>query len=285
MYVDLHCHSTASDGSLPPAEVVRIAKGAGVCAMSLTDHDTVAGNAEAAEEAKKQGIDFVTGIEISCEFRSPGTMHILGYGVDPTSSVLAELSGTLIENRNNRNPRIIRRLNELNVAVTMEEWEDAAGGDVIGRPHLAQILVRKGYANSVKQVFDKYLGQGGQAYFDKEKLPRKRALEMIFASGGIAVLAHPYQLRCTNDAELETIVKDLADLGLAGIEVMHSDHDAAAVRKYSQLADRFGLIRTGGSDFHGTSKKSISLGWCNGSRIPRAFFDDLLNAHRHHHVA
>lgn len=279
-YIDLHCHSTASDGSLAPAEVVRIAKESGVSAMSLTDHDTVAGNREAAEEAKRQGIDFITGIEISCEYKSSGTMHILGYGVDPDSCVLAELSRELIENRNNRNPRMIKRLNELNVAVTMEEWQQEAGGDVIGRPHLAAILLRKGYVSSIKQAFDKYLGQGGLAYFDKERLPPKRALEMIFSSGGIPVLAHPYQLRCRNDAELETTIKNMADMGLVGLEVMHSDHDEALVKKYSQLADRFGLIKTGGSDFHGTSKKQISFGWSHAMRVPREFFDVLLERSR-----
>ena len=285
MFVDLHCHSTASDGSLPPAEVVRLAKRSGISAMSLTDHDTIAGNAEAAEEAKRQGIDFITGIEISCEFRSPGTMHILGYGVDPANPVLAELSGTLIENRNNRNPRIVERLNELNVGVTMKEWEAAAGGDVIGRPHLAQILVRKGYVSSVKHAFDKYLGHGGKAYFDKERLSPKRALEMIFASGGVPVLAHPHQLRCGNDAELETVVKNLADMGLAGIEVLHPDHDAAAVMKYSDIAARYKLVKTGGSDFHGMSKKTVEFGWSNGKRVPREYFDQLVAIHKHHHCA
>src|SRR5690606_23050096 len=133
-------------------------------------------NREAAEAAAELGIDFITGIEISCEWRSPGNMHLLGYGVDPDSEVLADLSRQLIEGRNNRNPRIVQKLNELGVAVTMEEWEQEAGGNVLGRPHLAAILVRKGYVSSIKHAFDKYLGQGGLAYFDKERLPPRQAL-------------------------------------------------------------------------------------------------------------
>lgn len=276
-YCDLHCHSTASDGSLAPADVVQLAQRAGVSAMSLTDHDTVAGIAAAAAEAARLGIDFVSGIEISCEFRHPGTLHLLGYGVDPASADLAALTRQLIEARDNRNPRMIAKLNEAGVAVTMNEWATEAEGDVVGRPHLAQVLVRKGYVSSVKHAFDKYLGQGCLAYVDKERLPARRAIELIRQSGGLCVLAHPVQLRCGSDAELETVVKNLVDQGLAGIEVMHSDHNPRQIEHYRQMADRFGLLKTGGSDFHGRSKKTIDLGFCGGQRIPRMFFDSLVS--------
>src|SRR5690349_19032111 len=144
--------------------------------------------------------------------------------------------------RDDRNPKIIRRLNGLVVSITMEEVEGEAGGEVVGRPHLAAILHRKGYVSSIKQAFDKYIGQGAPAYFDKERLTPKQALERIRAAGGLPVLAHPVQLRTTNDAELERVVKDLADLGLAGLEVIHSDHDAGTIEKFSTMADRFGLL-------------------------------------------
>lgn len=274
-YVDLHSHSTASDGTLPPREVVRLAKQSNLTALALTDHDTVAGCADAADEAAKLGIDFLSGIEISAEYPAPGTMHILGYGVDPENPALKQLTDTLIAGRDNRNPRIVEKLNEMGVAVTMKEWEDQAGGGVLGRPHLAAILVRKGYVSSIKLAFDKYIGQGAPAYFDKERLTPKQAFERIGASGGIAVLAHPVQLRTENDAQLETVVKNLLDLGLAGIEVLHSDHDDAWVAKCTALADRFGLLKTGGSDFHGANKKDIPLGLARGRRIPRDMFDAL----------
>ena len=280
-YCDLHCHSTASDGSLPPAEVVQLAQRSGVSAMSLTDHDTIAGIADAAAEAARLGIDFISGIEISCEFRSPGTLHLLGYGVDPQSEDLQALTRQLIEARDNRNPQMIAKLNAAGIAVTMDEWEQEAGGNGVGRPHLAQILIRKGHVRSVKDAFDKFLGQGGLAYFDKERLPARRAIELIRQSGGICVLAHPVQLRCGNDAELETIVKSLVDQGLAGIEVMHSDHDARQITLCTQLAERFGLLNTGGSDYHGRSKKAIDFGFCGGKRIPRAFFDAVVKRCSH----
>jgi predicted metal-dependent phosphoesterase TrpH len=150
----------------------------------------------------------------------------------------------------------------------------------IGRPHIAAVLLRKGYVNSIKAAFDKYLAQGGAAYFDKERLSRRQAMELIRQSGGLPVLAHPVQLRTENDGQLERVVKDLLDLGLAGIEVIHSDHDAVLFEKYSALADRFGLLKTGGSDFHGTNKKNIDLGTANGRRVPRAYLDALLEKHR-----
>ena len=265
-FVDLHCHSTASDGTLPPREVVRLAKQSNLTALALTDHDTVAGCAEARDEAAKIGINFLCGIEISAEYPPPGTMHILGYGVDPESPALKSLTETLIAGRDNRNPRIVAKLNEMGVAVTMKEWEDEAKGTVLGRPHLAAILARKGYVSSIKQAFDKYIGQGAPAYFDKERLTPRQALERIAASGGVAVLAHPIQLRTANDAQLERVIKDLVDLDLAGIEVIHSDHDETWVQKCAALAERFGLLKSGGSDFHGANKKDVALGSARGRR-------------------
>jgi len=276
-FVDLHCHSTASDGTLAPSQVVALAVRNGLSALALTDHDTVAGVPEAADAAREGGLDFLCGIEISCDVPKPATMHLLGYGVDPDSPALLGMTKRLIDARNDRNPRIIRKLNGLGVAITMPEVEAEAGGDVVGRPHIAAVLVRKGYASSTKQAFDKFLGQGGAAYFDKERLSSKQAIGLVRQSGGVAVLAHPVQLRTENDAQIERIIKDLKDLGLAGLEVIHSDHDAALVEKYSRLADRYGLLKTGGSDFHGTNKGQIDLGAANGRRIPREFFDALVD--------
>ena len=276
-FVDLHCHSTASDGTYAPSDVVDLAVRSGLSALALTDHDTVGGIQEAAEAAQRAGLDFLPGIEISCDVPRPATMHLLGYGVDPASAVLLDLTTRLIDARNDRNPRIIRKLNELGVSITMKEIEDEAGGAVVGRPHIAAVLARKGYVSSIKKAFDKYLGQGGAAYFDKERLTAKQAVEMVLQSGGLPVLAHPVQLRTENDAQLERIVKDLKDVGLVGLEVIHSDHDASLVEKYTKLADRLGLLKTGGSDFHGTNKKDITLGAANGRRVPRAFFDALVD--------
>jgi 3',5'-nucleoside bisphosphate phosphatase len=275
-YVDLHAHSTASDGTHSPAEVVRLAKQNGLSALALTDHDTVAGISEAASAAQAIGIDFLPGIEISCGYPSPGTMHLLGYGIDPTSSVLKDLTRRLVEARDQRNPQIIRKLNEHGVAITLAEVEAEAGGEVIGRPHFAAVLVRKGCVSSIKSAFDKYLAHGAAAFVDKERLTKEQALDSIERSGGITVLAHPFQLRTSNDAELRRVVKDLVDLGLAGIEVLHSDHDDAAVAKYAQIARDYGLIETGGSDFHGQNKSTIQLGYVRGRRVGYQPYEQLL---------
>ena len=274
-YVDLHCHSTASDGTLSPRDVVRLAGQSDLSGLSLTDHDTIAGVREAADEARKLNLTFIPGIEISCTYPPPGTMHLLGYGIDPDSSVLHEMTQQLIDARDKRNPRIIRKLKELGVAITMDEVEQEAKGQVVGRPHIAAVLQRKGYVTSIKQAFDKYLGQGAAAYFDKERMSPSRALDLIKQSGGMPVLAHPIQLRTTNDAELDRVIKDLVDLGLVGIETIHSDHDDALVERYTRLADKYRLLKTGGSDFHG-SNKEVSLGWARGRRIPRDMMDKLL---------
>jgi predicted metal-dependent phosphoesterase TrpH len=279
-FVDLHCHSTASDGTLPPAEVVRAAKQSGLSALALTDHDTVAGCEEAAREAEKVGIDFLCGIEISAEYPHPGTLHILGYGVDPNNPALKNLTETLLAGRDNRNPKIVAKLNEMGVSVTMKEWEDEAKGNVLGRPQLAAILMRKGYVSSIKQAFDKYIGQGAPAYFDKERLEPREAVDRIRRAGGLPVLAHPTQLRKENFAQLETEIKNLVDLGMAGIEVIHSDFDQSTVDFLTAQADKLGLLKTGGSDFHGSNKPNIELGVANKRRIPRAFFDNLVKRHR-----
>jgi 3',5'-nucleoside bisphosphate phosphatase len=278
-FVDLHAHSTASDGTFAPAEVVRLAKQAGLVGLALTDHDTTAGLAEAEAEAGQLGITLVPGIEISAVSPVPeGTLHILGYCIDRRNGVLSEMTRQLIDARDDRNPRIIARLRELGIDISMEEALAQAQGGVMGRPHIAAILVRKGVVKTIKQAFDEYLGQGGKAFFDKERLSPREAIARIRQAGGLPVVAHPVQLRTSNDAQLERVIKDLVDLGLAGIEVIHSDHGLAEVERYAGLAERYRLLKTGGSDFHGTNKKDINLGIANGRRVPREWMDELLAA-------
>ena len=282
-FVDLHCHSTASDGTRPPAEVVREAAAAGLSAIALTDHDTVAGCAEAAAEARKLGIDFLSGIEISAAYPRPGTMHILGYGVDPSYPALADLTRRLQAARRERNLKIVDTLRARGVAITMAEVEAAAGlGDdgrpvgVVGRPHFAKVLIDKGYCKTNGAAFAKYLGQGGSAYVDKEQFGPAQAIDLIHRSGGLASVAHPKQLQKQNDAQLAGEIKNLADAGLDALEVIHSDHRESYVDFLSDLADRFGLLKTGGSDYHGSNKPHITMGRAGIRRVPRAFYDGLV---------
>jgi predicted metal-dependent phosphoesterase TrpH len=278
--VDLHCHSTASDGTLSPEEVVRLAKQIGLTGLALTDHDTVAGIPAAANEARKLGIDFLPGIEISCEYPRPGTMHLLGYGIDPQNPTLTDLTRTLVGGRDARNLQIIDRLNQLGIPITLKEIQDLAGGDVIGRPHFAEALVRRGVVSNTAEAFNVYLGQGGRVYVDKEQLTARRAIEMILESGGLPVLAHPSQLKKENNAQLENVIKELVDFGLAGVEVIHRDHRDSLIDLLSDLAERYNLLKTGGSDFHGGNKPHIQLGKAGGRSIPREYFDDLVERKR-----
>jgi predicted metal-dependent phosphoesterase TrpH len=266
-FVDLHTHSTASDGTMSPAALMRAAKGAGLAGIALTDHDTGNGLKEAAAEAAKLGLRFVPGIEISADYPAPGTLHILGHFIDPESAGLTKMSTILLEARNARNPRIVERLNELGCKITMEQVEGIAKSKVppgtpvvIGRPHIAQALVDAGCVASVKQAFDVYLGTTGAAYFPKERLTPRQAIECIHEAGGLATVAHPVQLRCENFAHLQTVINHLAEAGMDGIEVWHCDHDEKTAEAMLGLAKRYNLIPTGGSDFHGSPKPDVVLG-------------------------
>lgn len=273
--IDLHCHSTASDGTMSPRDVVKLGKELGLSAMSLTDHDTVGGIEDAAAAAADLGIDFIPGIEISAKFPEPGTLHILGYGIDPQNDQLAALTSELRGGRDDRNERIIKKLQGLGIPITLDEVLALAQGTV-GRPHIAQVLVSKGIVSHVQQAFKKYLGQGGLAYEDKERFTPRQAIDMIHNSGGVAICAHPTQLRLENFARLERVLKDLVDLGLDGVEVIHSDHRPLEVKFLDAFTTKYKLLKTGGSDFHGTMKTKVRLGLARQRQIPRAYFDALV---------
>ena len=285
-FCDLHCHSTASDGSDSPAALPRLAREAGLRTLALTDHDTVAGLADAAAAAGTAGIRFIPGIELSVSpdlrgrataDRPPrGTLHLLGYFVDPEHGGLLDLCADLRADRAARNPAILERLAGLGVRLSMDDVHAAAGsgGDpaaaVIGRPHIAQALVDRGYVRSVHEAFHRYLGAGGAAFVRRDGLAADRAIDVLHDAGAVVVLAHPPQLKLS-PPELEQAVAHLTDLGLDGIEVYHPDLDPAMTRQCLGLAERFRLCPTGGSDYHG-SRKSNTLNQCG---VPDTVADAL----------
>lgn len=282
-YVDLHTHSTASDGTLTPTALMQAAAHAGLAGIALTDHDTGNGLKEAAAEAARLGLRFVPGIEISADYPAvPGACHILGHFIDPDAAGLKDMSRLLLEARNARNPRIIARLNELGCRVSMEQVEAIARRHVpdgkplvIGRPHMAQALIDAGCVSSIKQAFDVYLGEGGSAYFPKERLTPRQSIECIHNAGGLATLAHPVQMKL-DGPQTQTIVGFLRDAGLDGIEVWHADHGERERGFYRELARRYELVATGGSDFHGHNKADIALGrGKNNVRVPVEILDRL----------
>jgi hypothetical protein len=290
-FVDLHTHSTASDGAIAPRELVRLADAKRLAAVALTDHDTTAGLAEAAEEAKAHpDLRFVPGIEVSARY-APGTMHILGLGIDPAARSLRALIESLLAARDERNPRIVERLQALGYPIDMDDvlaaasgmgilpmrrggilpphmahegratqGQDALATRTIGRVHIAEALRRKGCVKSIREAFDRLLGNNGPAYVDKDRLLPADVVRAIADSGGAAVLAHPPQLLYENRAQLERVVKNLRSAGLAAIEAYHSDHMLDQTRQYIDLARRLGLAVTGGSDFHGAAKPDAKLG-------------------------
>lgn len=256
--IDLHTHTTYSDGSVNPRELMAIARSKNARAIAVTDHDTVAGIAEAREAADQFGIEFVVGIELSADF-SPGTMHILGYCIDEHSAVLIERLDHLRRARENRNPQIATRLQSLGMDIDYDEVAQLAGNQNVGRPHFARLMIEKGYVASIQEAFDRFLKNGAPAYAEKARLSPSDAIELIHSAGGVAVLAHPYQLKIAKSDELDEAILGLMQQGLDGIEAVYSRHTPSQRESYSELASRHCLLVTGGSDFHGSYKPDISI--------------------------
>jgi len=274
MAIDLHTHSTASDGTLSPAALIGYARTKGLEALAITDHDTVEGLAEALAEAAKTGFEVVPGVEISAQYPR-GTLHILGYYMDFTGAAFLKQLSVLQDARADRNPKIVAKLQAQGLDITFEEIEQEAGSGLVGRPHFAQVLVKKGYVKDPQQAFDRYLKKGAAAYEEKFRFPVKDAIRMIAEAGGIPVLSHPVTLNC-NNLQLETEVKAWRDFGLQGIEAYYSEHDQLQTRLYEELARRYQLVTTGGSDFHGNMIKGIELGSGRGNlNIPYSVLEGL----------
>src|SRR5215216_1294688 len=219
--IDLHAHTSYSDGSVSPSHLVTLAYQHGASAIAITDHDTVAGLAEGRETAEHLGIEFINGIEISADY-SPGTMHILGYCINPESRCLAVKLDELRVARNNRNPKIAARLQALGFDISYDEVVRLAGNDVVGRPHFARLMVERNHAQSIQDAFDRFLAKGAAAYVEKMRLSPAESIALIHEAGGVAVLAHPYQLRLPSFEEVDHLVRNLAVLGLDGIEAIYS---------------------------------------------------------------
>jgi len=259
--VDLHVHSNVSDGSDSPERLAEMAAEAGLTAFALTDHDRLDGVEAAAKKATELGVELVPGVEISCEHK--GTMHMLVYFLEPGEGPLQGELARLQRARDTRNERLIARLAELGLPVSMEELLHEAGGTGAGRPHVAAILVRKGYALSVQDAFDKYLAKGAPAYIDKERLGPAKAITLALSSGALPVLAHPLSLGL-GPAEMGATVRELAEAGLAGLEAIYGRYEQAERASLAVLAARSGLSITGGSDYHGTYKPDLRLGTGRG---------------------
>lgn len=279
--IDLHIHSDASDGTLSPAQILETAGQLRLSAIAITDHDTVAGSKKAIEVGIPPSIDFLTGIEISAspppDFPCSGSFHILGYGLRLDDPVLNHSLATFQEARKERNPRILRRLDRMGMHISRHELENSFGKSQIGRPHIARLMIKKGFVSSVDEAFDKYLSRGKPAYADKYRAACDEAIRIILDAGGIPVLAHPFLLNPLNDTPLENLIRTLRNMGLKGIEVCYPEHSPEHTALYTELAGRYDLLMTGGTDFHGTVRPGIQMGFGRGDfSVPRELYEKLI---------
>lgn len=273
--VDLHCHSCCSDGTDTPEDLARIAAARGLSAVVLTDHDTCAGCDRFIAAAAALGVRSVRGMELSADVPDH-TVHLLAYGFDPENAALADAVRRVRDGRAERNEAILGKLAARGFPVTMDEVRaEADGAAVIARPHIARALVKKGYARNRIDAFNRFLAHGAFAYTERFRLSPEECIELVRAAGGVVSLAHPMQTRF-NRLRLRKFVKRLAEAGLAGIEVHYPGHQPGVFREYSGLAREFGLVVTGGSDYHGANHPGVSLGTAYGSlAVPDSCFDAL----------
>jgi len=281
--IDLHVHSTASDGTFTPGEIIRLAQVLALGAIAISDHDTVDGVREALTRGIPPTLGFITGVEISTaappEIPVDGSLHILGYGFDVDDPALGEALGRLQEARKRRTPRIIERLRALGFDLTVDRMAAEFGNGPLGRPHVARLMIDQGIVGSVDEAFNQYLGRSGPAYVEKYRIPAADAIRIIRGAGGIAVLAHPGVVNLPPDRSAADLVARLVEMGLGGIEAHYPAHRPDQIEAYTALADQYGLRITGGTDFHGTVTPDIMMGCGRGDfHVPYQLYENLLQA-------
>lgn len=276
--VDLQMHSTYSDGSKTPLELVREARDLGLSAIALTDHDTIDGLTEFLSAGRKYGITTVAGVEISVDTKlsNNGHMHILGLFIDPDDQDLKSKLNYLRTQRNLRAEKIIRKLNELGIQINLAELEEEAGEGSIGRPHVAKILLKKKVVSSMQEAFDIYLAKGKPAYMDKVKFGEADAIQMIKDAHGLAILAHPHLMNFKAFKDTAEKILTLQKLGLDGVEVFYSGMPASFSKELQSFTKVHHLVNSGGSDYHGLNKDHIRMGFGKGDlNIPNEVYSNL----------
>ncbi|MCE2530867.1 MAG: PHP domain-containing protein [Acidimicrobiia bacterium] len=275
MAVDLHVHSTASDGSESPAAVVRLAVQAGLSAVALTDHDTLDGIGEARAEAGPAGIELVPGVEVACEW-DRGGLHIVVLFLEPGPGPLQDRLAEFRAGRTRRNEAIARRLDEIGIDIDYEEVLARAGDGSVGRPHFAALLVAKGYVPDIPTAFREYLGWTGAAYATRPLLPPEEAIRLARRSGGVPVVAHPHTLGLNTAEEYAVAFRRLAGYGLVGVECFYGEYPTEVRRQFEETVRSFGLLPSGGSDFHGSYKPGQHVGGGRGDLVvPDRVLEDL----------
>ncbi len=276
--IDLHTHSLCSDGAQTPTDVVRTAAEAGLSAIALSDHDCITGVQEAMDAGKALGVEVIPAVELSAQ--SDTELHILGYFIDIHNKKLQDAMAYALQVRDERQEETCRKLNEQGFSITMEEARaEAHGNPVLCRAHFAQIMVRKGYAESVKDAFNRYLSVGCYAYSNRQALTATEAVSLIHEAGGIAVAAHLHLIKMPDDA-LKEYLRSLIPYGLDGIEGYYTDYTPDMEVRYRAMAKELGLTISGGTDYHGANKPHIAIGKGKGNlEIPYSVLDGLRERH------
>jgi len=279
--IDLHIHSTASDGSRTPSEIISLAKKLNLGAIAITDHDTIEGSVEALENDMPASLNFLTGVEISSNppipIPSSGSLHILGYGIQTGNPELNQTLSVLRNARKNRNPEILKRLENLGINISIDEIQKKVTTGQIGRPHIAQAMLAKGVVKTMNEAFERYLGKNRPAYINKYRIECEKAIELIRNAGGIPVLAHPGLIQTGDPEEIKHLVSILKEMGLMGIEVFYTDHKQNQTVEFQKLALHHNLLVTGGTDFHGEMLPDIQMGIGRGDMfIPYEIYEKLM---------
>ena len=282
--IDLHVHSTASDGTLSPRELVALSRRLGLSVLSITDHDTVDGIPEAMESTRDSGPELIPGVELSVDLEhDDSTAHLLGYFPGVPAEILTDRDSCLGEaiefvqnGRTNRNPRILQKLAEQGIEVDMETVRRISGGDVIGRPHIAEALVEGGYVRESREAFDRYLAKGKPAYVDRDRLKISDAINVILDTDGLPVLAHPGYIPVRQPV-LAVLLERLTEQGLVGVEAYYPGHDRSMTEFLRGTSDRLGLVVTGGTDYHGWKPDPAGPGRAQGGfQVTRSMVKDFL---------
>ena len=277
--IDLHLHTMASDGTASPAQTVQTARELGLTAIAVTDHDTVSGVNEALAHGAALGVEVVPGVEVSSDYRD-NNIHVLGYFVDPASPALRAVADWVRVERAERNEKVVAMLAADGFAISMEELEAAYPGALLGRPHIAEFLMRRGYVESVTDGFDRYLEVGRKYYLPTRRIPLSRAVTAIRDAGGLASLAHPLQYRYPLP-EVEELIDRAVHLGVDAMECYYSGYTPEETRWLLTQAERRGLGVSGGSDWHGTRKPYITMGRGTGELcISETILEKLKERHR-----
>ncbi|WP_105614181.1 PHP domain-containing protein [Vallitalea okinawensis] len=274
MTIDLHTHTTASDGSFTPEEIIERAHQNNIKALAITDHDTVSGLDEAMRIGKKYGIEVIPGIEFSTRYMKED-VHIVGLYIDWHNDILLKELEEVKRDRETRNQRMVNRLQELGYAISFKEAEKLAGGDILTRAHFAKLLVNKGYFEDMPEVFDKVLGTDGQGYVRRKTFTPEQAIRLIKAAGGLGIIAHPLLYKFDNE-QLDTLVKNLKIIGLDGIEAYYYSFTDDETSSIKSLAEKYDLLISGGSDFHGDNRHGVDVGRGYGNlNIPYSLIEKM----------